>query len=156
MASPDPALLKIWRLMALAVAVAVLLAGLGAELYWPGLQTLPVPRFASSGAAFVIAAALGLRFVSRRYHAISYDLRPFDLLIHRGVLFQRRHTIPRARIQHADIKQGPLERLFGVVTLNVHTAGSQAATGSVPGLLPDRAAALRADLLHGADETADG
>lgn len=60
-----------------------------------------------------------------------------------GVLVHEEKAIPMSRLQHIDLVRGPLERMFGLATLIVFTAGSEAATFRVPGLLPEHAEVLR-------------
>ena len=42
--------------------------------------------------------------------------------------------MPRSRVQHTDVAQGPIQRRFGLATLTVHTAGSDAAQVHLNGL----------------------
>jgi len=53
-----------------------------------------------------------------------------------------------SRLQHVDIDQGPLERLFGLASLTVFTAGGRGATFRVNGLTPSRAEAMRDQILR--------
>ena len=59
-----------------------------------------------------------------------------------------RRCSPRLRIQHVDIESGPIDRAFGMVKLTLYTAGTNAAVGTIPGLLPQDAEALRETLLQ--------
>jgi membrane protein YdbS with pleckstrin-like domain len=72
-----------------------------------------------------------------------------DLLVARyGVIFHEEKAIPVSRLQHVDLTRGPVERAFGLATLIVHTAGTEAASFRLPGLTADRAAALRDAILE--------
>ncbi|MGA0058478.1 MAG: PH domain-containing protein [Planctomycetota bacterium] len=44
--------------------------------------------------------------------------------------------------------RGPIERAFGLATLVVHTAGTEAASFRLPGLTADRAGQLRDAILE--------
>jgi membrane protein YdbS with pleckstrin-like domain len=67
-----------------------------------------------------------------------------DLLVARyGIVFHEEKAIPVSRLQHVDLTRGPIERLFGLATLVVHTAGTEAASFRLPGLAAARAAGLR-------------
>ena len=70
------------------------------------------------------------------------------LRVERGVVVREEKVIPISRLQHVDLTRGPIERLFGLSTLVVHTAGSEGATLRLPGLAVDRAAALRDAILE--------
>ena len=56
-------------------------------------------------------------------------------------------SIPRARIQHTDVTQGPFDRRFGLGTLVIHTAGTEHAQVAIEGLTHETALALRDALL---------
>ncbi len=57
--------------------------------------------------------------------------------------------MPRSRVQHTDVSQGPLERRFDLATLVLHTAGTQHAAVSLGGLSHKAALAIRDYLIEG-------
>ncbi|MGA0868762.1 MAG: PH domain-containing protein [Planctomycetota bacterium] len=72
-----------------------------------------------------------------------------DLLVARyGVIFHEEKAIPVSRLQHVDLTRGPIERAFGLATLVVHTAGTEAASFRLPWLTADRAGQLRDAILE--------
>lgn len=73
----------------------------------------------------------------------SYALREGDLLIARGVLIRSITAIPASRIQHVDVRQGPIEQWFGLARIQIHTASGVGGDGVIPGLALDDAEALR-------------
>lgn len=79
----------------------------------------------------------------RRWQRWGYAMRDTQLRIVRGWLFRTDTIVPYNRMQHIDIAQGPIERLCGVSSLVVHTAGTHNSTVSLPGLSPADAAAMR-------------
>jgi membrane protein YdbS with pleckstrin-like domain len=67
-----------------------------------------------------------------------------DLLVMRyGILFVEERAVPVRRMQHVDLVRGPIERLFGLATLVVFTAGNEGSAFRVPGLAAARARELR-------------
>jgi membrane protein YdbS with pleckstrin-like domain len=64
------------------------------------------------------------------------------------VIFHEEKAIPVSRLQHVDLTRGPIERAFGLATLVVHTAGTEAASFRLPGLTADRAGQLRDAILE--------
>ena len=92
-------------------------------------------------------AALGHVWPAVEHRHLSYRLSDRSLQIRRGVFWRERITVPRNRIQHTDVSQGPLERPFGLATLLVHTAGTEFARVSLPGLENGRALAIRDHLM---------
>jgi membrane protein YdbS with pleckstrin-like domain len=78
-----------------------------------------------------------------------YRLDEGGIEIRRGVFWRRVTSVPRSRVQHTDVSQGPLERRYGLGTLVVYTAGADHAKVSLPGLSHDEAVALRDRLTPG-------
>lgn len=77
----------------------------------------------------------------------GYALRQDALIIARGVLVRSVTGIPTNRIQHVDIRQGPVEQWMGLARLQIHTASGMGADGSIPGLEVATAEALRDELV---------
>ena len=80
--------------------------------------------------------------VGRRYRSWGYAEREDDLLVRRGVMFARLSVVPYGRMQFIDVQAGPLERLFGLATVRLHTAAA-ATDARIPGLERVEAARLR-------------
>lgn len=107
----------------------------------------PVPlvgRLALVGAGLIVAA--GFAWLAHAWPAIahryaSYRVDEEGIEIRRGVAWRRIISIPRNRIQHTDVSQGPLERSYGLGTLVIYTAGTEHARVQLPGL--DHRVALR-------------
>lgn len=88
------------------------------------------------------AGLIGERLLQRRVRSWAYCEREDDLLIRRGVLIRRLSVVPYGRMQFIDVVAGPLERIFGLATVRMHTAA--AASGArIPGLDATNAALLR-------------
>ena len=64
-----------------------------------------------------------------------------------GWLWRHHISVPRSRIQHTDVTQGPYERRFGLATLVVYTAGTEHASIPIEGLSHETALAFRDALL---------
>ncbi|AKE38428.1 Hypothetical Protein NG00_00402 [Corynebacterium camporealensis] len=78
-----------------------------------------------------------------------------ELLITRGKLWHSFTVIPYGRIQFVDVQAGPIERSFGLKTVELHTA-SAGTDASVPGLPAEEADALRERLAEQARERMSG
>lgn len=103
-----------WRL-ALGLAVAWLLAHLLRTIWLPALQ----------------------------WSRWAWTLREGDLLVSYGVLVHVVTAIPLRRVQHVDVRQGPLGRMWGLSSVAVYTASGMGADVVIPGLRPEQAQALR-------------
>ena len=71
----------------------------------------------------------------------SYRVDERGIEIRRGVLWRQVIHVPRSRVQHTDVSQGPIERGFGLGTLVIYTAGTDHARVDLSGL--EHATALR-------------
>ena len=76
----------------------------------------------------------------------SYAMNEYGLYINRGVFWRRKIIVPKNRVQHTDVSQGPLERRHGLSELIVHTAGTRNASVKLPGILQMNAENLRESL----------
>ena len=91
---------------------------------------------------------------AKAYGYASYRLDADGLEIRRGVVWRRVINVPRTRVQHTDVSQGPIERSHGLSTLVVHTAGTDHAQVALPGLSRENAFVLRDQLLPRDDRDA--
>jgi membrane protein YdbS with pleckstrin-like domain len=102
-------------------------------------------RFA--GLIPITVLIIGLAVVAiapnRIYRRLRYRLSEQLLQVVRGWLFHTDTVVPLVRVQHLDVVRGPLDKMFGTASLVVHTAGTHNSIVTVPGLAPDRAAAMR-------------
>jgi membrane protein YdbS with pleckstrin-like domain len=85
---------------------------------------------------------LTLRWPHVEYRHWRYRIAPEGLEIWSGVVWREVVAVPRSRVQHIDVSQGPLERSYGLATLSVFTAGTHYSKVDLPGL--DHAVALAA------------
>jgi membrane protein YdbS with pleckstrin-like domain len=100
----------------------------------------------------VVAAAVGAAvcgwawwLIGRQVRATAYALRADDLIVVSGILFRRLVVVPYGRMQLVDVTRGPIDRHFGLSTVQLHTAAATS-DATVPGLTPDVAAELRDQL----------
>lgn len=80
--------------------------------------------------------------IGRRVRSFGYAEREDDLLVTSGIMFRRLVVVPYGRMQLVDITAGPLDRAFGVTTVQLHTAAAST-NATIPGLPPAEAAGLR-------------
>jgi membrane protein YdbS with pleckstrin-like domain len=106
-----------------------------------------------AGWALLIAglAALAWFWPPVRHHYIAYRVNETGIRIRRGVVWRSVITVPRSRVQHTDVSQGPIERGMGLASLIIHTAGTQNASVSLGGLRYEDALQVR-DYLIDVDE----
>jgi len=73
----------------------------------------------------------------------GYLLRERDISYRSGLIFHHLTTVPLVRIQHSEVSQGPLQRLFDLATVKIYTAGGSTSDLSIPGLSPEDANKIR-------------
>ncbi|MET8311207.1 MULTISPECIES: PH domain-containing protein [unclassified Micromonospora] len=110
------------------------------------------------GLALAVVLVLGgWRAVAivRAVRAWGYAEREDDLLVRHGLLVRRLSIVPYSRMQFVDVSAGPLERLFDLATVQLHTAAA-ASDARVPGLRPAEASRLRDRLTALGEDRAEG
>ncbi|HET7358631.1 MAG TPA: PH domain-containing protein [Rhodanobacteraceae bacterium] len=91
----------------------------------------------------VIGAAIGAWLATRQYASTAWRHDHEGLALRRGRWWQRETRVPASRVQHLDVKRGPLQRRRGLATLVVHTAGTRHSAVTVPHLDETDAQRLR-------------
>jgi membrane protein YdbS with pleckstrin-like domain len=89
----------------------------------------------------------GQRWQAIDYRHTWYRLDDRGMEIRRGVFWREVVNVPRSRVQHTDVSQGPLERRYGLGTLVVYTAGTDHAKVTLSGLDHNVALELREQLM---------
>ena len=130
---------------------------LGAAMFWLPvligsliLDRLVLYQLPIAGLAPVLVGLTAFSAIlvapERIYRRLGYSVDGQLLRVVRGWLFHTDTIVPFVRVQHIDVKRGPLDKMFGTATLVVHTAGTHNSIVSLPGLPPDTAAAIREDI----------
>ena len=129
-------LIVIEELQVLASAIIVVAANLVALQFIHNQIPLLV-----AGAAIAIALPRAI-IVVRSVRAWGYAERDEDLLVRHGLFLRKLSIVPYARMQFVDVTAGPMERMFGLATVTMHTAAA-ASDARIPGLPSAEAARLR-------------
>jgi len=106
-------------------------------------------------AVVFLLALVNAAITPRRVRAIGYRLRDDDLLVRRGILFQRFAAVPYGRMQLVDVNRGPLARALGLAEVKLVTAAA-ASNVTVPGLPMADAEQLRDRLVELAESRRAG
>lgn len=125
-----------------AVSVAVLVASVAAlgprRWYWCLLiWALVTP----------LVAWWSYRWPAVEYRHQSYRVDDEGIEIRAGVFWRAVKNVPRTRVQHTDVAQGPLERKYGLGKLIIYTAGTHHSRVELPGLAHQTALEIRDHLL---------
>ncbi len=130
-----------WALTAvfLAGSIALLL------LFIPQLRSLWWWIALVFTSVFIIAAYYIVQQKSFSY--LAYAVRDRDVIYRRGWLVRSTKVCPYNRVQNCSIQSGPLERRWGLASLQLYTAGSEGADMRIPGLALHEAEGLRQFIL---------
>ncbi|BCE03839.1 PH domain-containing protein [Marinicellulosiphila megalodicopiae] len=82
---------------------------------------------------------------------LKYALRQHDISLYSGVLFKRIVIQPYTRLQHIEIKRGPLERHKGLASLVLFSAGGSMHALEIKGLLENDAETIKQFILKHKD-----
>ncbi|MFB6467372.1 PH domain-containing protein [Cytobacillus sp. Hz8] len=79
-------------------------------------------------------------FPEIRWKRFRYDVREKEIELQSGILIVKKTLIPMVRVQHVDMKQGPLLRKYQLASVTVSTA---ATIHEIPALDEEEAEELR-------------
>lgn len=102
--------------------------------------------------SLIVLPASGIWLARKQYRCTQWRLDDDGFALRRGRLWQAETRVPATRVQHLDLKRGPLERRFGLSTLVIHTAGTRHSAVSVSGLDAGDAERLRDHLARQSDD----
>ena len=103
--------------------------------WWPA-------GWASGAGALALIAAVAL-LPGRRYRAWGFAAGEDELTVKHGLMIRKVTIVPFGRVQHIDVAQGPIQRMLGLATLVLNTAGTRGAAVRLPGLLHGQAEEMR-------------
>ncbi|WP_137190480.1 PH domain-containing protein [Stenotrophomonas rhizophila] len=135
-----------------AITGTVLIGG-GLGTAWV-LLDLPL-RWLGVAGMLVLGAAIGAAIGYRRQRRTFWRLDAQGLGVRRDLMWQQETRVPISRVQHLDLRRGPIERGARLATLVVHTAGSRFSAVSLSGLDGEDAERLRDTLAHQLDRDDD-
>lgn len=125
--------------------------------FWASIGFSLIGLVAAGGVWLAFSGLLAWRahaWPAIAYGHTSYKVDAQGIEIRRGVFWRTITSIPRSRVQHTDVSQGPLQRTHELGTLVVYTAGTDHARVDLPGLAHARALLVREHLLPKGDADA--
>ena len=119
----------------LGALIVVLVVGF---LFWKPLLWIGLPAIAAW-------AIFAVWLIFRQTRALGYAERASDLLVRHGIMFHTTSVVPYGRLQYVEVSSGPIERMFGLAGVELHTA-SASTDATIPGLPRAEAERLRDEL----------
>lgn len=147
-----------WLFHAQAIAQLFMFWGpvIAAGTFGGAVLLSPTPAIALGAVALLVAFLLSVWWPQLSFDRWGYAVREGELLIASGVLFRSVVAIPLSRVQHVDVRQGPLEQWLSLGRLYVHTASGLGSDGVIPGLQMATALQLRDRLVAASNRSDDG
>ncbi len=145
----DPRVVKLWRAVGSITASLLMLALLVAAFIASAIHPELSPWIFLLWFLLAVASVWLIYWrPPRLYRSWGYRIDERVLETRSGLMFQVRRLLPLTRLQHVDLHRGPIERAYGLATLVLHTAGTQEAKITIPGLDHEVAARLRDHLVE--------
>jgi len=109
--------------------------------YWIGMDSdVDQSRFLKIALpAYILLTTFLFTSSVQNFRRMGYAIRERDLVFKRGWLWTSNIIVPYKRIQHSEVYQNPIERMFGLSKLKIYTAGGASSDLSIPGLTPAKA-----------------
>lgn len=123
---PDSALKKLYYTYLSIPILLFLIFGVLPLIYF--LRSFLFPFFIVL--PFIIVFGWTGYWIPQYYNSLVYHLTESHLIVHSGVWFTKKKSIPLDHITDAEIGQGPLTRHFNLANINIQTAGRSGQTGS--------------------------
>lgn len=131
--------------VSIVLVVAIIGIAIAALNFVPGIGLWQVALFWTQLLIFAVALLIWPAFsVPRR----GYVLRDKDILFRKGVVWRSVTAVPFNRIQHVETSSTPLDRRYGLATLQLFTAGGSGGDLKIDGLGKETAEQLRTFILE--------
>jgi hypothetical protein len=79
---------------------------------------------------FIVAVLINLAWlipalliIPPYYRSLQYEIHDDEVIVRAGVITKTVKHVPLRTVTNLEVKQGPFDRLFGIGTLNIQTAG---------------------------------
>lgn len=123
--------------------------GIGWLLTWVIRGTFDAAQWVSLAfvaLVFIVGFLASRYFPSKQFRATSWQLKSNGLEIRHGIWWRHRIFVPCDRIQHTDVQQGPLMRIYGLASLIINTGGTHEPSIPLSGLSMSTAEQTRVKL----------
>ncbi len=99
-------------------------------------------------AALVLLSIVSFVLVILGFKKKLYAVRERDIVYQSGLFWRTFTVLPYKRVQHAEVQQGPIDRMFELGKLNIYTAGGSSSDMSISGLEINQAQSLKHFILN--------
>lgn len=92
---------------------------------------------------WIASVALTVFAIEIGFRNRAWALRERDVVFRKGWLFQSTHIVPFVKIQHCVVRSGPIERRFGLASIQMMTAAGTDLDVGIRGLKQETAERLK-------------
>ncbi len=122
---PEADLKRLWNFclrffLFLFVSLAVVLSFVEVPMILIGVIVIPL----------VIVLFLVALYLPAFYKTLLYTMTNEAVVLRKGVFWKKQTTVPYHKITHIDLTQNPLDRLYGLWSLHIQTAGAGGQQGT--------------------------
>lgn len=136
--------------------VLLIIGGVALKQTIKPLPTTAVPIIEYILLVIATVAVIELIYIYFADQQKKYALRELDLHFTSGLIFRKTVSQPILRIQHVELKRGPIDRKVGLAKLQVFSAGGAMHTFEIPGLPIEEAESIRQFILSHKDANNNG
>lgn len=137
----DPRARRVWALGDLLMAVILTTVAWGvAYTLWRLLGFDRLATYVIPAAFAVVLVAWAFIRPEIEFRQWRYEIREDEVDLLHGIVTRTRQVVPMSRIQHVDTRRGPLQRRYGLATVQFFTA---AGAMEIPQLSIERAEQVR-------------
>lgn len=90
---------------------------------------------------FIVAVLINLAWlipalliIPPYYRSLQYEIHDDEVIVRAGVITKTVKHVPFRTVTNLEVSQGPFDRLLGIGTLKIHTAGMSGSSGAEEGL----------------------
>ena len=131
---PDPKYLLRMRLVATLVALAIVFGGIlmavflvaTAEMRWRGALALVSVNFVLNVCWWLVALIL----TGPYYRSLRYEIQDDEVVVNVGIWTKSVKHVPYRTVTNLQVKRDVVDRLLGLGTLNIQTAGMSGQKGA--------------------------
>jgi membrane protein YdbS with pleckstrin-like domain len=139
----DGRAVKVWRITAFLINVILFFVY---GIVWVLFEKIRQPLPLQIGIAVILVIVFIFTvFVlpKLRWQRWRYAIHSQEIDLHHGVFVTKKTLIPMIRVQHVDVRQGPIMRRYGLASVDITTA---ATTHVIPAVAYEEAERLRDQL----------
>lgn len=129
------------------IGIAAIVAGV-VVFFAIGFEWIFFALIVTAGFCYAVLVYFSIFWPSVEHRHRHWRLTDVGLEFRHGVWWKHLQAIPWARVQHADVSQGPIQRAYGVGTLTIHTAGTSNSSVNLAGLSHEVAISLRDEIIR--------